>query len=315
MLEATTAKFDFVPEEGKEKSPFYILAGVLSLLLGLTLDLYVFPENMLTLAYIPCMIMTGLIFRHAITIFILSGAVIISLLVHSTTEVWTIELFLLRWFIYFFLAIVIRVLVVNFQKEREHIVNLTSTLAEALDARDKYTSFHSQNVATYSRKIAKEMGLSNKQCQHIYIGGLLHDIGKIGVPEQILNKPSRLTKEEFQVIKKHPEIGYKMLSYIPFFKNNSILDMVRYHHEHYDGKGYPLGLVGDEIPLVARIMALADAFDAMTSRRAYREDIDLEYAVAEIKRNKGSQFDPEVTDVFLELIKEGKIKIVGSKRD
>ncbi|WML58901.1 HD-GYP domain-containing protein [Neobacillus sp. PS2-9] len=188
---------------------------------------------------------------------------------------------------------------------------MTATLAVSIDARDEYTAFHSRNVAYYSREIARAIKLPRKVCDDIYIGGLLHDIGKIGVPESILNKPSRLTEVEFNQIKQHPQLGYDMLKYIPYFKKNGILDMVLYHHEKFDGTGYPHELQGESIPLVARIMAVSDAFDAMTSRRKYRNEIDLEYAMNEIRNGKGTQFDPQIADVFLELIEKKKIQIRG----
>ncbi|UII56260.1 HD-GYP domain-containing protein [Cytobacillus spongiae] len=311
MFETIVNKYDFIPERGKEKSAVYLFIGTFSLFFGLLMDGYIFNSQTTTIVYVPFVIMVGVIFQSMITHFILSGAVTTLLLVNSSAYDWSIELFILRLFGYFFLSLVIYTLIRSIQKEREHIINLTSTLAEAVDARDKYTSFHSKNVAIYSKQIAKAMGLPKYQCQHIYIGGLLHDIGKIGIPEAILNKPARLTEEEYEIIKKHPEIGYKMLKYIPFLREVKILDMVLYHHERYDGKGYPRGLVGDEIPLEARIMSVADTFDAMTSRRIYRATIDIEQILSEIKNNIGKQFDKEVVEAFLDLYEKGEIKILG----
>ncbi|WP_171684698.1 HD-GYP domain-containing protein [Paenibacillus planticolens] len=175
-----------------------------------------------------------------------------------------------------------------------------------MDSRDPHTAFHSENVARYALLIAKEMKLPNRQCDAIYLGGLLHDIGKIGVPEAILSKPTPLTKEEYDSIKQHSTIGYNMVKHIPSFEKSGILDIILYHHERYDGAGYPEGLSGKQIPRLARILSIADSFDAMTSTRVYRNKMDLEYAVDQIRKNRGTQFDPEITDVFLRMLeKEG----------
>jgi HD-GYP domain-containing protein (c-di-GMP phosphodiesterase class II) len=133
------------------------------------------------------------------------------------------------------------------------------------------------------------MNWSRKKYDYLFIGGLLHDIGKIGVPEGILNKPSRLTDEEYEKIKQHPQLGYSMLKHIPFFKESGVIDMVLYHHERYDGTGYPAGLKGETIPIAARIMAVAETFDAMTSRRSYRNFNDLKYALKELNSGKEKQ--------------------------
>ena len=127
----------------------------------------------------------------------------------------------------------------------------------------------------------------------------MHDIGKIGIPEHILMKNGKLTNEEYEVIKIHPTIGYNMIKHVADFHKNGILDMVLYHHERYDGKGYPAGLKGNQIPLYARIAAVADTFDAMTTERVYREELSLDYTLNEIRKNKGTQFDPDIVDLFL----------------
>jgi HD-GYP domain-containing protein (c-di-GMP phosphodiesterase class II) len=282
--------------------------GLLALLSGMLLDFYVFSDMTLVIAYIPVMVIGGFLFRSTLSLVVLASVSTFLLYYQSPNE-WSHELFLLRGFSYFFVAFIISSLLKNVQKEREYLVGLVSTLAESIDARDKYTAFHSKNVAYYSFEIAKAMNLSPKECDSIYIGGLLHDIGKIGVPEAILNKPSRLTSEEFEKIKKHPQIGYNMLKYIPYFRKNSILDVVLHHHEKFDGTGYPHGLKEENIPLMARIMAIADAFDAMTSRRVYRTEKDLDYALTEIMNGKASQFDPEIAEVFLELVRKNQIEI------
>lgn len=288
----------------------YIILGIIMLVVAIILDFYIFSDETMTIIYIPLMIMVGFLCRFLITDIILSGLATISLQFASPDE-WTVELFFLRWMGYFLIAFVVQTLLRNYLKEQENLLNLTATLASSLDARDKYTSFHSQNVAYYACEIGKALNLSQKECNHLYVGGLLHDFGKIGVPEAVLNKPSRLTAEEFEQIKQHPQIGYDMLKHIPYFRKNSILDMVLHHHEKFDGTGYPHGLKGKDIPFVARIMAVADAFDAMTSRRIYRNTKDLEYALNEISKGKQAHFDLEIAEVFLELVNKEKVIVRG----
>ena len=186
-------------------------------------------------------------------------------------------------------------------KVREDELELTTVLANALDSRDSYTLNHSENVAKYSVQIAEKLKLSKECCAIIRKGALLHDIGKIGISEHILMKNGKLTNEEYEEIKVHPTIGYNMIKHVADFHKNGILDMVLYHHERYDGKGYPAGLKGNQIPLYARIAAVADAFDAMTTKRVYREELSLDYTLNEIQKNKGTQFDPEIVDTFLSL--------------
>ncbi len=179
------------------------------------------------------------------------------------------------------------------------MMGLLHALTAAVDAKDAYTSGHSKRVANYSRQLAHAIGMSDAECDRVYISGLLHDVGKIGVPEGILRKPGKLTDEEFAEMKKHPEIGAKILSDIRQVQD--ILPGVLYHHERYDGRGYPHGLVGENIPLLGRIICLADSFDAMTSDRTYRPGMPMERALAEVARCSGAQFDPELTKVFVTL--------------
>ena len=173
-------------------------------------------------------------------------------------------------------------------------------LAKTVDAKDHYTSGHSLRVAQYSKEIARRMGKTSEEQEEIFIMGLLHDIGKIGVPESIINKQGKLTDEEFQIIKEHPEKGYEIL------KNVSELPMIangaHWHHERYGGGGYPDGLKGDEIPEEARIIAVADAYDAMTSKRAYSDVRPQDVVRSEIIRCRGSQFDPQIADIFVSMI-------------
>jgi putative nucleotidyltransferase with HDIG domain len=215
--------------------------------------------------------------------------------------------FLLQWILYYITAFSVSSLVKSKVKDKSTTLDLIIALSKSLDSRDSYTAFHSLNVANYAKMIADEMKLSSKQCHDIFIGGLLHDIGKIGVPENILTKPTKLTNEEYNIIKQHPVTGYNTLKHIDNLRKRGILDIILYHHERYDGKGYPEGLVAEQIPIVARITAIADAFDAMTSQRIYRDEREFDYVVNEIRKNKGKQFDPTVADVFLAILeKQGK---------
>ena len=180
-------------------------------------------------------------------------------------------------------------------------------IAKAVDAKDERTSQHSARVAHYAYLIAKEMGLSQVKCEEIFRAGQMHDIGKIGIPDSILNKPSRLTEEEYAVMKSHVVQGSQILKDFTLIDN--VKDGVRFHHERYDGRGYPEGLKGEEIPLFGRIIGVADAFDAMTSNRVYRRQMDFDYVLNEMKKGRGTQFDPDADDILLRLIDEGKIDL------
>lgn len=188
------------------------------------------------------------------------------------------------------------------KKIRDSLLNTMTALAYALEAKDKYTSGHSQRVAEISVAIAREMGLSRQDIAGIRLAGLIHDIGKIGVKASILNKPDRLNDDEYQDIRTHPEIGEHILT--PVVEDEQILKAVRHHHERYNGTGYPDGLSSEQIPLGAKILAVADAYDAITSERPYRAAINAQKACQEIERYKGSQFDPEVVDTFLRIKKD-----------
>ena len=176
------------------------------------------------------------------------------------------------------------------------------TLAQTIDAKDKYTKGHSNRVAEYSKKLAIKLGLSEAEQDTVYFMGLLHDIGKIGIPDNIINKPQKLTDEEFAIIKKHPEIGHDILKNIAEIPNIEI--GARWHHERMDGKGYPDGLKGNEIPKLVRIISVADAYDAMTSKRSYRDILPQTYIRSELEKGKNKQFDPEVADAMIQLIDE-----------
>jgi putative nucleotidyltransferase with HDIG domain len=175
-------------------------------------------------------------------------------------------------------------------------------LITALEVRDRETEGHTQRVTLYTLALAKRLGLSDEALLDIRRGGLMHDIGKIGVPDSILLKPGKLTQQEWDIMRGHAEAGLRMLNEIRFLEGAG--DIIGSHHEHYDGQGYPNGLVGEEIPFGARIFAVADAFDAITSDRPYREAQSYDVAKEEILRCKGQQFDPRVVEAFLSITEE-----------
>ena len=197
----------------------------------------------------------------------------------------------------------------NERHERDNkIINESiETFTGFIDAKDPYTNGHSKRVALYTRLIAEEMGYEGEELDRIYYVALLHDCGKIGVPDNILGKPGRLTDEEFAIIKSHTTRGGEILSSFKSLENAG--EGALYHHERYDGRGYPEGKAGEDIPKIARMICVADSFDAMNSNRVYRKKLTKDDIINEIESNKGSQFDPEVADVMLRLINEGKIKI------
>ena len=191
-----------------------------------------------------------------------------------------------------------------FQKTMNMSKQMVNALAKTIDAKDKYTKGHSIRVAKYSIMIAKRMGYDGKKLEQLEFSALLHDIGKIGVPREIINKTSRLTDDEYEIIKTHPETGANILKEV-----TEIPDIVigaRWHHERYDGKGYPDKLVGKDIPELARIIGVADAYDAMTSKRSYRDVLSQEIVKSEIEKGKGTQFDPQIANIMLVLIEEDK---------
>lgn len=187
-------------------------------------------------------------------------------------------------------------------QEREKLLfeETTEALANAIDAKDKYTSGHSMRVAVLSRKIAKKAGMSDEECERVYFSALLHDVGKIGVRDDVINKRGELTDEEFENIKLHPVLGYQILSSIR--QSPYLSDGAHYHHERYDGTGYPEGLKGEEIPVIARIIAVADAYDAMTSSRSYRDALSKEKVRNEILKGMGKQFDTRFASILLMMI-------------
>ena len=181
-------------------------------------------------------------------------------------------------------------------------LHIVSSLAAAIDAKDKYTNGHSSRVAEYSREMARRFGYSEEKMREIYMMGLLHDVGKIGVPDAVINKPGKLTDEEFALIKKHPSLGARILGNIE--EKPRLANGARWHHERYDGKGYPDGLKATDIPEEARIIAVADSYDAMTSCRSYRKVMPQEVVRGEIEKGIGTQFDPTFAKIMLTMMDE-----------
>lgn len=198
------------------------------------------------------------------------------------------------------------------KQQMELTNNTIETIAGAIDARDEYTGGHSERVGIYAERLAREIavdyGLSEEDIQKIRYIGRVHDIGKIGVADNVLNKAGRLTDEEFSLMKKHTEIGYDIMGATGKIMEG-VLDGIRYHHERFDGKGYPDGLAGTDIPLVARILALADSYDAMTSNRVYRKHLSDEKVREELIKCAGTQFDPSLTESFVRLLDRGQLQV------
>jgi putative nucleotidyltransferase with HDIG domain len=179
---------------------------------------------------------------------------------------------------------------------------MLTTLSRAIEVRDPYTRGHSTRVTAIAEAIARRLGWDEERLELLQLGGPLHDVGKLGVSEEVLAKPGRLDEAELAQIREHPKLGARILLRVAALRG--ALPYVLYHHERWDGGGYPTGRVGERIPLEARVLAVADAFDAMTSDRPYRPALDRDEAVAEVARCAGTQFDPEVVRVFLELFAE-----------
>lgn len=189
----------------------------------------------------------------------------------------------------------------TYEKLEQAYLESIQTLRYTVEAKDTYTRGHSDRVSEYSVLIGKYLGLPEADLDNLKIGGLFHDIGKIGVPDAILQKNGKLDDDEYSQIKQHPNIGVHILSHATIFQN--ILPIVEHHHERYDGNGYPGRLAGNDIPYLARIAAVADSFDAMTSKRAYRDSLPIDFVISEFEKCRGSQFDPEIDNVFLDILK------------
>lgn len=198
------------------------------------------------------------------------------------------------------------------EENEQMLIHIVRTLAGTIDAKDTYTKGHSSRVADYAREIALRCGYDDTELNNIYMMGLLHDIGKIGIPDYVINKPGRLTDEEYEMIKKHPVLGGRILRNIKEMPELSW--GARCHHEKYDGTGYPDGLKGEEIPEQARIIAVADAYDAMTSFRSYRDPMPQSKVRKEIEQGKGTQFDPQFAEIMLQMIDEDKDYLLCEKK-
>lgn len=189
----------------------------------------------------------------------------------------------------------------TYNKLEQAYMESIQTVRYTVEAKDTYTRGHSDRVSEFSVLIGQKLKLNDDDIKRLRVGGLFHDVGKIGVPDSILQKNERLTDTEYSEIKNHPTIGAHILSTASIFQD--ILPIVKHHHERFDGKGYPGNLQGENIPYLARIAAVADAFDAMTSRRVYRDSLPLDVVISEFEKNKGTQFDPKLADVFLDIMK------------
>jgi putative two-component system response regulator len=181
-------------------------------------------------------------------------------------------------------------------------LNMLKVMAKVLETKDPYTKFHSDNVSKYARQLARRIGFEQERVDLLQIAGILHDFGKIGISDLILNKPGGLSGDEYDIVKRHPLIGSTILE--PLQELQQVIRDVRHHHERFDGSGYPLGLAGGEIPLGARILCVADSYDAMTSNRAYHRSMSDEQSREELRRCAGTQFDPDIVKIMLELLDE-----------
>ena len=187
-----------------------------------------------------------------------------------------------------------------FESQELLLTGVVRAIINAIDAKDTYTCGHSDRVASYAKRIAKRMGLSDDECERVFMAGVLHDVGKIGVPDAILSKPGKLTDFEYEIVKQHPRIGYEILEHLK--QLNYVLPGVLHHHEAYNGSGYPAGLAGEDIPLHGRILAVADAYDAMTSNRPYRSGMPHEKAESILRAEAGKTWDTKIVEIFLECL-------------
>ncbi len=184
-----------------------------------------------------------------------------------------------------------------YESMKKDQINIIRALASTVDAKDHYTLGHSQKVSEYSVRIAEELKFSERDIETIKYAALLHDIGKIAIPDDIIKKPSRLTAAEFEIVKNHPAIGAKIIKEMESLA--PMVPIILHHHERFDGSGYPNGLKGEQIPIGARIVHVADAYDTMVSARAYRDMLPPQLAISELRKNAGSQFDPTIVDLFI----------------
>ena len=228
---------------------------------------------------------------------------------------WIAFVAFLMWMVILVSYIITSMQLKKYKVQHEHdskVLNESiETFTGFIDAKDPYTNGHSTRVAIYTKLIAKAMGYDKEELERIYYIALLHDCGKIGVPDSILGKPSKLTDEEYEIIKSHTVRGGQILERFKSLKDVELGAL--YHHERYDGRGYPEGIAGDEIPLIARMICVADSYDAMNSNRVYRRRLDKEAIIQEIEKNKGLQFDPVISEIFLKLLRSGEVDKVTEK--
>lgn len=223
---------------------------------------------------------------------------------------WVLVVALVAWVICLINAYIVYVktkrLVAQTQRDAEIIEQSISAFMGFIDAKDTTTNGHSKRVAKYAKELARRYGFNEAECNRVYYIGLMHDCGKIGIPDAILNKPDKLTVDEFEIIKTHTIQGDKILE--EFTSIEGIREGALYHHERYDGAGYPAGLKGEEIPFIARIICVADSFDVMNSERCYQQKMTKEDILKQLKSNRGKQFDPKLVDLFLTMLTDGTIE-------
>lgn len=250
-----------------------------------------------------CMLFTHSIMDQWTSVIVIGKAELLGD-VYSQITVNVLVMLVVFWLISLFYYFGYKIEQNNSRKVEEMNMQMVSALAEAIDAKDTYTNGHSSRVAKYSRMIAARAGYSEPEQDEIYMMGLLHDVGKIGVPDEVINKPGKLTTEEYELIKSHPVIGGRILESIK--ERPKLSTGAKWHHERYGGGGYPDGIAGEDIPEEARIIAVADAYDAMTSRRCYRDVMTQEHVRAEIEQGSGTEFDPRFAKIMISLIDEDK---------
>lgn len=257
---------------------------------------------MILLEEVLMMLALGFVFRRWY------GLAIISLLLTTmnvemiNSDSFSLTPHILSWALLFFSGYVVALLINISLLARNQMIEQIETLLHTMYLKDTYTFEHLHKVANYAWQMAKQLKSGRKQCRSVYLGGLLHDIGKLGIPDHILQKPAKLTKEEYAIMKEHPHYGYELLKHSKPLQKENILDMVLLHHERFDGSGYPMKLKQNQIPFLTRIISVADAFDSMTSRRRYKDKNDITYVLNEFNDKRGTQFDPEVTDLMIKMI-------------
>jgi putative nucleotidyltransferase with HDIG domain len=223
-------------------------------------------------------------------------------LIYINAGMWTLALFIIPLFL-------ARYSYQLYLDMKEAHINTVAALTSAIDASDPFTHGHSYRVSRYALRIGRSMSLTSKDLEILEYGALLHDIGKIAIQHDILHKVGKLSDDDRKTLKQHPSIGADIVENLKFLKGAAVL--VRYHHEQPDGKGYPEGLKGDEIPVGARIMLVADAFDAMTSDRPYRKGLPIERVLQQFDEYRGIQFDKEITELFIDLVNKGEFNLIA----